>query len=139
MGAQKLVFDLVPENTTVPNPILPPVKMKSKRDSLSDLVDWFVGWLSGQSGSGESSYAQIETVGGLGSFDYNPRNTESTEPNIGFFTFGLNNATFANGTNIPDGRYRILMRALKIAGDIEEESDYEAWLSPVMVFNTTST
>lgn len=41
--------------------------------------------------------------------------------------------TFANGTAIPNGRYKILIRALKITGDPKKESDYDAWLSPVVI------
>jgi hypothetical protein len=31
----------------------------------------------------------------------------------------------------------VLLRALKITGDLANEDDYEAWFSPVMVFNAT--
>lgn len=36
---------------------------------------------------------------------------------------------FANGTTFPKGSYKVLMRALKIAGDAKSESSYESWLS----------
>lgn len=138
MGTRKLVFDLVAENTTIPNTINPAAKTaKSKRGVLDDLVDWFFGWLNG-SKNNSGSYAQITTVGGLQTYEYNPRHTESTDPEVGYSVFGLSNNTFANNTRIPSGRYRILLRALKISGNMEEQADYESWLSPVMVFNTTS-
>lgn len=38
---------------------------------------------------------------------------------------------FANGTAIPNGQYRILIRALKITGDAKD-NDYESWLSPII-------
>jgi hypothetical protein len=72
----------------------------------------------------------------LATLEYNPRNTNSRNPDVGYTTFAINN-TFANDTYIPNGRYKVLLRALKITGDLINEDDYEAWLSPVMVFNTT--
>ncbi|KIM30502.1 hypothetical protein M408DRAFT_22002 [Serendipita vermifera MAFF 305830] len=141
MGTRKLVFDLVSENTTVPNTISRrDVETPARRGLVDDLVDWFFGWLNGSSGhhGGGGSYNQIPTVGGLLTWEYNPRHTLSADPDVGYSTFALSNNTFANNTRIPNGRYKILLRALKITGDLKKEEDYEAWLSPVMVFNATS-
>lgn len=41
------------------------------------------------------------------------------------------NATFANGSAIPDGVYRVLVRALRVTGDRAREEDFERWVSPV--------
>lgn len=41
------------------------------------------------------------------------------------------NSTFANGTDIPDGVYRVLVRALRVTGDRKQEEDFERWVSPV--------
>jgi hypothetical protein len=131
MGTRKLIVDLVTEDTTIPNSVNPPAA-NTKRD---DLASWFAGWLDGSKAEQDSSYSQIKTVGGLQTSNYNPRSTESADPGVGWSTFALSNNTFANNTRIPNGRYRFLLRALKITGNVEEEADYEAWLSPVMVFN----
>jgi hypothetical protein len=139
MGTRKLVFDLVSEDTTVPNTINPPPAAKTRRDVLDDPINWFFGWLKGSTGDDDGTYAQITTVGGLQLYEYKPRHIESADPDVGYSTFALSNNTFANNTRIPNGRYRILLRALKITGDMKEEADYEAWLSPVMVFNATLT
>jgi subtilisin family serine protease len=40
---------------------------------------------------------------------------------------------FANGSAIPNGRYKILMQALKITGNLKERADYDTWASPVAV------
>ena len=40
--------------------------------------------------------------------------------------------TFANGTKIPNGSFKVLFRALKVTGDPTKEEDYESWLSPVI-------
>jgi len=45
---------------------------------------------------------------------------------------------FANGTMIPNGEYRILLRALRITGDPTVEGDYESWLSPIICINAVN-
>lgn len=130
MGTRALVFDLVSENTTVPHTISKrDVEMNNRRSF------WIDGWLNGNTNGG--SYAQIPTVGGLQTWEYNSRNTDSTDPDVGYSTFAISNNTFANNTYIPNGKYKVLLRALKITGDLANEDDYEAWFSPVMVFNAT--
>jgi hypothetical protein len=44
----------------------------------------------------------------------------------------LINGTFANGTEIPKGSYKVLLRALRVNGDASKEDDYDSWLSPVI-------
>lgn len=39
---------------------------------------------------------------------------------------------FANGTVIPNGSYKVLLRALRVTGDPTNEADYESWLSPII-------
>ena len=39
---------------------------------------------------------------------------------------------FANGTRIPNGSYRFLLRALRVTGNPQRQEDYESWLSPVV-------
>lgn len=41
--------------------------------------------------------------------------------------------TFANGTVIPNGEYKVLFRALKVTGDPTNEDDFESWLSPDVI------
>ncbi|KAJ6594234.1 subtilisin-like protease [Mycena capillaripes] len=40
--------------------------------------------------------------------------------------------TFANGTIIPNGSYKVLLRSLRITGDPTNEADYESWLSQII-------
>ena len=49
----------------------------------------------------------------------------------GFNVNPIENATFANGTEIPPGSYRVLLRALRVTGDRAKEEDFESWLSPI--------
>lgn len=52
-----------------------------------------------------------------------------------YSSFALSTPTFLNGTRIPNGSYRFLLRALKITGDARKEADYETWLSKPIVVN----
>ena len=51
---------------------------------------------------------------------------------IPFNVLSINEPVFANGTEIPNGLYKILLRVLKVTGDIESNDDYESWLSPIV-------
>jgi len=55
-------------------------------------------------------------------------------PGNGYSLVEFKKPTFANGTTIPNGSYRVLIRALKVTGDPTDEADYESWLSPVVGF-----
>lgn len=74
----------------------------------------------------------VQTVGPLARFDWNPRNDASAMPGAGYDVFSLSKALFADNTAIPNGRYRILMRALKVTGDPTNPDDFETWVSPVI-------
>lgn len=83
-------------------------------------------WLFPHAGD---SFSDVGTIGVVYEEDYLPRNTpEATTALRGFNTFKV--TSFANGTAIPDGSYKILLRALKIGGDAGREEDYEVWTSP---------
>lgn len=50
----------------------------------------------------------------------------------GYTSYPFEVMAFANGTQVPNGSYRFLVRALRVTGDPEQNSDYESWLSPVV-------
>ncbi|EDR11679.1 pyrolysin [Laccaria bicolor S238N-H82] len=77
------------------------------------------------------SFAQVKVVGTLAELNYIPRNSENPSDN-GYSSFALNSPTFANGTAIPSGSYRVLIRALRVTGNPAREEDYDSWLSPVL-------
>ncbi|KAI0319168.1 pyrolysin [Amylostereum chailletii] len=81
----------------------------------------------------KNTFAQVAIVGALSETDFLSRSTSSDG---GYVTLAFNSAQFANGTAIPDGSYRFLVRALKVTGDITKEADYESWLSPVIGVKT---
>ncbi|KAI0040635.1 subtilisin-like protease [Auriscalpium vulgare] len=75
-----------------------------------------------------NTFGQVSIVGPLFEFDYLPRDAEDGYTNTPF------TPQFANGTNVPSGNYRVLVRALKPTGDITQEKDFESWLSPIVGF-----
>ncbi|KAL5632826.1 hypothetical protein ACGC1H_005690 [Rhizoctonia solani] len=105
------------------NKYLEPV---SSLPSKRFIFDWLFpskGYTSG------SSFDRVPTVGVLYQEDYIARNSRaSTTTDRGYNT--LLAKTFANGTAIPDGSYKIFLRALKITGNPKNEEDYEVWTSP---------
>ncbi|KAI0049877.1 subtilisin-like protease [Auriscalpium vulgare] len=73
-----------------------------------------------------NTFAQVSIVGSLFEIDYVPRDYETRYHTLQF------SAQFANGTDIPTGNYRILLRALTVTGDNTQEKDFESWLSPIV-------
>ncbi|KAF7797605.1 hypothetical protein EIP86_008805 [Pleurotus ostreatoroseus] len=76
------------------------------------------------------TFAQVPTLGSLFEFDFLPRNTDQND-GTGFNEFTLSNS-FANGTVIPNGTFKVLLRVLKVTGNPTNEADFESWLSPVV-------
>ncbi|KAK7473124.1 hypothetical protein VKT23_001225 [Stygiomarasmius scandens] len=77
------------------------------------------------------SFEQVPILGTIHELDWVPRNTDD------FLFGGLNSLsfdtpTFANGSAIPSGSYRFLLRSLKVTGNPAKENDYESWLSPIV-------
>ncbi|CAE7233221.1 unnamed protein product [Rhizoctonia solani] len=97
----------------------------------------FLGCLfPGRSGPGTCGgiLAGVETLGMIFHNEYVSRHT--WDPEIGLEAAKYNNIkveSFTNGTAIPNGTYRILLRALKITGNPQKQEDYEFWTSPKIV------
>ncbi|PVF93857.1 subtilisin-like protein [Serendipita vermifera] len=136
MGTRAISIDLVSEDTTVPDTIAR--RTAEKRFLLDPPAGWNVDALTGRVGQNGGTYSQVPTVGVLARDEYRARHSASKDPGSGYSTFELRNNTFADDTVIPNGRYKILLRTLKITGDLSEETDYEAWLSPTVVFDATN-
>ncbi|KAF9264126.1 subtilisin-like protease [Marasmius fiardii PR-910] len=81
--------------------------------------------------AGGGTFGQVPTVGSVFEFDFIARNNENPDGNIAY-KVAIDTPTFANGTTISNGSYRFLLRALRVTGDPEDESDYESWLSPIV-------
>ncbi|CAE6445476.1 unnamed protein product [Rhizoctonia solani] len=78
------------------------------------------------------SFSAVPTLGTLSQERYIPRNSAATTAEeSGYYVVPINQ--YANGTAIPNGTYRILLRVLKITGNPDQEEDYETWTSPTIV------
>ncbi|KDQ27552.1 hypothetical protein PLEOSDRAFT_1112600 [Pleurotus ostreatus PC15] len=80
------------------------------------------------------SFAQVPTLGTVFELDFTSRNNDDPNDN-GFNTVAIDPPTFANGTTIPNGQYRLLLRALRVTGDPTNEADFESFLSPIIGVN----
>ncbi|KAK8864273.1 hypothetical protein IAR55_001519 [Kwoniella newhampshirensis] len=79
---------------------------------------------------GGNTFSKVPILGNLYEADFIPRSTDNADGEGGDYNqFELSTAAFANGTTIPNGTYKFLMRALHITGDRASEADYEAWVS----------
>ncbi|KAF8800231.1 subtilisin-like protease [Phlegmacium glaucopus] len=79
-----------------------------------------------------SSFAGIKVLGSLNSSTFIPRNNQNIPGGNPSNMFNLTTPIFANETVIPNGSYRVLLRALRVTGDPQSEKDYETWLSPII-------
>jgi len=77
------------------------------------------------------TFAKVPILGSLLEIDWLGRNDDVSDLDN---TVLLTNA-FANGTAIPNGSFKILLRSLKVTGDPTKEADYESWLSPIIGVN----
>ncbi|KAG8934449.1 hypothetical protein FRC02_009917 [Tulasnella sp. 418] len=98
----------------------------SARGFLRDLFDWVFPDKKRPPQAPKGS--NVDTVGAITEFGMQSRNVLSTLANNGYESVSLSSRKFANGTIIPNGSYRLLLRALRFTGD------YEMWLSPVVIF-----
>ncbi|KAJ7733523.1 pyrolysin [Mycena metata] len=114
--------DLVTADTTVPGTV-----------SGRGVVPSFT-FPKGQNGG---AFSAVDVLGPIFEHDYTPRNDGTNSDDLNFAS-GLNMTnTFANGTVIPNGSYKVFIRALRVTGDPDNEADYDTWLSPTMgVFAT---
>ncbi|KIY47274.1 pyrolysin [Fistulina hepatica ATCC 64428] len=79
------------------------------------------------------SMANIDVIGTLEELDWYPR---SDEDDNAYYELDWSTPVFANGTTVPNGTYKILLRALRATGDPTNLEDYDAWLSPIIGVGT---
>ncbi|KZT21765.1 subtilisin-like protease [Neolentinus lepideus HHB14362 ss-1] len=112
-GSAHVRLDLVSKDSTVS-------PTHSKRD-------WWNWWWPQKP---SNSYEKVPIIGTLAEYDYVPRNSDApTSDDNGYNTYAFT-GSFANGTAIAVGEYKVLLRALKVTGNPANEGDYETWLSP---------
>ncbi|KZV90418.1 subtilisin-like protein [Exidia glandulosa HHB12029] len=71
--------------------------------------------------------ATVPIVGALAEFDWLPRS--GIYPNSGDATYTVHVVNFANGTKIPLGQYKVLLRVLRPFGNPDEEDDFDVYVS----------
>lgn len=144
-GTPTLLFDLVAADFDQSALVQRDLQTRSWLDDFIDSINgngetelksWWADLFSTWDGAKPAgTFGLVPTIGPLAQSDYIPRHDQSTTPGEGFSVFALSEPVFANGNTIPNGRYRILMRALKVTGDPTDENDYESFLSPVIDIN----
>ena len=121
-GTRKIAVDLVKADATIPTNL--------RVRGLPSFHDWIGGliggWFPSQPGTG--TYAKVPIVGKLSEYEYLPRNNNADDP---YYQVAVPGA-FVNGTAIPVGSYKVLVRALKVGGNAANQDHYETWLSPVV-------
>ncbi|KAG9048751.1 hypothetical protein FS837_012114 [Tulasnella sp. UAMH 9824] len=131
-GSPAIHLDLVPANYTLSST----KKTRSEKDSQVSRrgpLGWFLDWLFGPLDK-SSSFAKVPIVGQISEAEFVSRNSNGDAANGGYNVIALNPANFINGTAIPNGSYKLLVRALRITGNPKNNEDYEQWLSPQVNF-----
>lgn len=105
--------------------------------------------------AGGGSFGAVPILGVIQEIDWNPRSSDATDCkaldtplHCIANSYGLDadngwyqiqwNGTFANGSIVGDGEYKMLLRALKMRGNPSNEADYETWLSPIFAVSSGS-
>jgi hypothetical protein len=143
-GTPTLLFDLVASDFDQSSLVQRGLQTRSWLEDFigsitndeNEIQNWRADLFSTWAGTKPAgTFGLVPTIGPLVQFDYNPRHSQSTTPGEGFSVFSLSSPVFANNTAIPNGRYRILMRALKVTGDPTNQNEFESFLSPVIGIN----
>jgi len=114
-GTPRLVIDLVSKDLHTKVTIQPPTSfVKARADA--------------------TAFDSIPIIGRLQESLYLPRS--SSNPGTGYTNMTLS-AQFLNGTSIPPGEYRILLRAQHVATDTLLESSYDVYMSNSFKIITT--
>ncbi|KAG9127745.1 hypothetical protein FRC07_010197 [Ceratobasidium sp. 392] len=135
-GTPLLQVDLVDAKTNVTSNQRRSVETLGELDTRSvphstinkrSIWDWLFPWKN----TG-GTFAAVKIIGTVYREDYISRNSAGATADTNGYS-GLLVGQFANGTAIPNGSYKILVRALKITGDTKKEEDYEVWTSPEII------
>ncbi|KEP46652.1 minor extracellular protease vpr protein [Rhizoctonia solani 123E] len=122
MGTPLLRMDLIDFKAQVVTNQHPTLSKRS-------MMEWLLPFKAKTCGG---TFDNVPTLGVLYQQDYAPRNSlAETADDNGFNSFEV--TAFANGTAIPDGSYKVLIRALKITGNARVEEDFEVWTSSTVV------
>lgn len=87
-----------------------------------DLLSWLFG-------TNANSIAGVKTLGVLAEYDYIPRNSDASDAADNGYSTIVVDGTFADGSKIKDGSYKILLSALRVSGNPNLITDYEMSLT----------
>lgn len=144
-GTRALYIDLVASNeTSVFQPTIAHQKRgngngNSNGNGLAGIfssANWFLDHLFGGKhggGGSSSSFAKVPIIGNVYAAAYLARNSGQNpayDDGNELYSFAFA-GTFTDGSTVPNGDYRFLVRALRITGNPGNENDYDSWLSGV--------
>lgn len=118
--SSRVLIDLVDANTDIKSNV-PHDLIVAKRD----FSDWLPVVHGGAHRISATAAAAYPTLGPLGQFNYLVRNARTVSKELPRVRL----LEFANGTRIPVGQYRVLIRALRPFGDPEKDEDYDAFVT----------
>ncbi|KAL8280710.1 hypothetical protein RQP46_007033 [Phenoliferia psychrophenolica] len=107
-------------------------------DPLLTPVPWVNATALANEKSNSAFSSSFDAVATVGLIDYEPyiyRNNDQDSTDYFYEIFDGTVYTSTGETNttvLPAGSYKILLRALKVTGKPEIESEYESWLSPTI-------
>ncbi|KAL7416740.1 peptidase S8/S53 domain-containing protein [Mrakia frigida] len=117
-SSREVLIDLVPANTTFTPTIAKRHFTEKKMHRISQRRNSVVPTLVGHLSSEEYAYRN-DPLGTTNNYNYFSISNAET----GFF--------FSNGTKVPNGSYKVLLRGLRFYANDE----YDSWLSPVITVN----
>lgn len=128
-GTRSVVLDLVRADTKIKSNIPNPLDAAPLTPSKRGWSWWWPGLFKpGHGHGGGNSFADVPTLGPLNAAEYVARSGFARQAPVPYFAFDFP-TTFANGTAIPFGQYRLLLRALRITGDAKNAKDYDVYVS----------
>ncbi|PFH53738.1 hypothetical protein AMATHDRAFT_83673 [Amanita thiersii Skay4041] len=81
------------------------------------------------------SFEGVPTVGSIFNLNWTARSSDAPDNQNTGICIQMDKPIFENGTSIPNGSYRFLLRALRVTGNASNPMDVESWLGPPMLFN----
>ncbi|KAJ7255407.1 subtilisin-like protein [Mycena rebaudengoi] len=121
----RFILDLIDAKTDIHTNLPPTLGVpvnKTKRD--------WSGWYPGITRPGKgTSYASVPILGTIIESTYFPRQGKQAQ-SVRSSLFTTIPVVFANGTAVPNGQYKVLLRALRVNGNPDTLDDYDIFVTP---------
>ncbi|EFP90509.2 uncharacterized protein PGTG_16096 [Puccinia graminis f. sp. tritici CRL 75-36-700-3] len=143
-GTPLVLFHIVKGDTVIPTSLLP--QQSSQEKAPNPEPHPATTPPPSPKVSSQDSTANSPQNGSIKPFEqlqrWKPRHALADAASIAFsgkiYDLSVANYHHAKPITVPDGKYRILVRALRVTGDPREEEDYEAWLSPIFTIRRSN-